>query len=79
VCGRSLLDTDGVQFPPIPVKPTKAEAERALALLKTPFEEFPFAIDEDFPPASPSRPGALSAVLTGLIRRTLPTAPLHGL
>jgi hypothetical protein len=43
VCGRPLSDTDGVQFPPIPVKPTTAEAERAVALLKIPFEEFPFA------------------------------------
>lgn len=73
------LDTGGAEFPTIPDNPTKDEAERALALLKTPFEEFPFPTnDEEFPPLSPSLSVALSAVLTGLIRRTLPTAPLHG-
>lgn len=73
------LDTGGVEFPPISHNPSKEEAERALALLKTPFEEFPFpTTDDEFPPLSPSLSVALSAVLTGLIRRTLPAAPLHG-
>ena len=70
-----FLDLGGVEYPAIPDKPTKADALAALELLKTPFEEFPFAIT-DF--ECPSLSVALSAVLTGLIRRTLRTAPLHG-
>ena len=47
------LDTGGVEFPEIPDKPSKVDAERALALLKKPFEEFPFVItDDDFRPPS---------------------------
>jgi hypothetical protein len=70
-----LLDLGGVEYPAIPENPTKADAMRALALLKEPLEEFPFE-EEGF--EYPSLSVALSAILTGLIRRTLPTAPLHG-
>jgi hypothetical protein len=70
------LDTGGVEYPIIPDKPTRDDALEALELLKTPFQEFPFVITDDF--ESPSLSAALSAVLTGLIRRTLPTAPIHG-
>jgi hypothetical protein len=70
------LDTGGVEYPAINDEPTREEALAALELLKAPFEEFPFVITDDF--ESPSLSVALSAVLTGLIRRTLPTAPIRG-
>lgn len=70
------FDTGGVEYPPIKDEPTEAEALAALEFLKTPFEEFPFVITDDF--ECPSMSVALSAILTGLIRRTLPTAPIHG-
>ena len=72
------LDTDGATFPPIPDKPTKRDALAALALLKEPFSEFPFEQDpNDFTNSSPSLSVALSGILTGLIRRTLRSAPMH--
>lgn len=74
------LDTSGVEFPKIPENPTKEEAKAALAVLKELFAEFPFVkIIEDFDEKSSSLSVALSAVLTGLIRRSLRAAPLHGL
>lgn len=57
-------------FPPIPENPTKEDAIEALALLKRPLASFPF-----LNPASHSV--ALSGILTALVRRTLPTAPMH--
>lgn len=75
------LDLNGVQYPAIPDKPTRADALKALAVLKEPFEEFPFAIDpaDEFEePKSSSLSVAMSAILTGLIRRTIEFAPLHG-
>jgi hypothetical protein len=70
-----FLDLNGVEYPSIPDKPTKADAMKALAILREPFEEFPFA-EDNF--ECPSLSVALSAVLTGIIRRTLNAAPLHG-
>ena len=71
-----FLDTNGVDYPEIKDKPTKAEALAAMKSLKIPFKDFPFVEGDDF--ERPSLSVALSAVLTGLIRRTLPAAPLHG-
>jgi hypothetical protein len=65
-----ILDTQGVEFPKIPDAPARADAERSLARLGGVFGDFPF-VDR----ASCSV--ALSAVLTGAIRRTLPFAPAH--
>lgn len=70
------LDTNNVEYPAIKDRPTKADALAALKQLKTPFKDFPFIEGDDF--ECPSLSVALSAVLTGLIRRTLPAAPLHG-
>lgn len=56
--------------PSIPDRPSQAEAASALRLLSQLVETFPF-ID------GASRSVALSAILTALIRRSLPTAPLH--
>lgn len=57
-------------FPPVPDRPTKAEAQRAIAVLREPFREFPFARPEH-------ESVALSAVLTALIRPAMRTAPGH--
>lgn len=72
-----LLDMGGVEFPDIPDAPTRAEALTALAMLKEPFSDFPFV--QDGPKGtSASRSVALSMALTALVRRTLPSAPMHG-
>ena len=52
----------------VPVNPTAAEVDAALARLWAPFEGFPF-ID------AKARGGLLAALLTAVLRRTLPTAP----
>ena len=73
------LNMKGVSYPAIPEDPTQDQARIALDALKEPFEEVPFVTDTiDFDEVSPSLSVALSAVLTGLIRRTLRSAPLHG-
>ena len=66
-----LFEPQGIAFPPVPVTPDLFEdvypaVELLLGLLRT----FPF-VDE------PSRAVALSAVLTSLVRASLPSAPLH--
>jgi hypothetical protein len=73
---KLMLDTGGVEYPPIKDHPTKEDALKALRVLKEPFGEFPFVVEDNF--ESPSLSVALSAVLTGLIRRTLESAPIHG-
>ena len=66
-----LLDIGGTRFPTVREQPTKDHASRALKVLEDLVGTFPFV---DFP----SRSVALSAILTSCIRRSLPTAPLHG-
>ncbi|MFH5927332.1 hypothetical protein [Roseomonas xinghualingensis] len=65
-----LLDTRGETFPPLPERPSQIEAIRAISVLDTLVDTFPF-VDR------PSRAVALSAILTACIRRSLPTAPMH--
>ena len=65
-----LFDPAGVEFPAIPMSPTRADAQKALALLGELIESFPFVAEQD-------RSVALSAILTACIRRSLPTSPLH--
>jgi hypothetical protein len=65
-----LYQPRGIGYPPIPQKPTKDEAIRALEVLKAPLSEFLFT-------DNPSRSVPLSGNLTATIRRSLPTAPLH--
>ncbi|WP_419900628.1 hypothetical protein [Roseomonas sp. USHLN139] len=67
-----LLDHQGLSFPPVPASPTQADAQSALALLDGLLDEFPFVGPVD-------RAVALSMILTSLVRRGLPTAPMHGL
>jgi hypothetical protein len=66
-----LFDPRGVEFPAIPVSPSRDDAIAALAVLKTLLAESAFIT-----PAA--RSVALSAILTAAIRRSLPTAPMHG-
>jgi putative DNA primase/helicase len=67
-----LFDTRGVEFPPIPARPTRDEARRALALFDELICKFPFATPE-------ARAVALAGFLTICIRRMLPAAPLFGI
>ncbi|MSU92004.1 hypothetical protein GE300_20835 [Rhodobacteraceae bacterium 2CG4] len=66
-----LFDPQDVQFPALPRDPDRDVALRALAYLKDLISTFPFVTEGD-------RAVALSAILTALVRRSLPTAPLHG-
>ncbi|MDO3558278.1 toprim domain-containing protein [Ralstonia pseudosolanacearum] len=65
-----LLEAGSFAFDPIPDRPTKDDAAKALARLDSLFDTFPFVTATD-------RSVALSAVLTACIRRSLPTAPMH--
>src|SRR5689334_3375299 len=67
----------GFKVPSIPDAPSYSEALAALELLKEPFADFPFVPDGP-KGLSASRSVMLSIVLTGLVRRTLSTAPMHG-
>lgn len=64
------LDPRGVDFPPVPDRPSRDEAVAALGVLAELIEGFPFIEDSD-------RAAAVSAILTALVRRSLPSAPLH--
>jgi hypothetical protein len=67
-----LFDPQGATtFPPIPGRPTRADAERSLATLRVLVATFPFVTPAD-------RAVALSAILTACVRRSLATAPMHG-
>ena len=67
--GLLFLD-QGVEFPEVPENPTKDEALAALGKLKHLLSTFPFVADHD-------RSAALSAMLTGLVRKSLYKAPMH--
>lgn len=66
-----LFDPQGVSFPTIPESPDRHQAMAALGYLKRLIETFPFVGEAD-------RAVALSGILTTAIRRSLPSAPLHG-
>lgn len=42
-----LIFSPGADFPPIPEQPTTADVERARAIIRTPFAEFPFVSSAD--------------------------------
>jgi len=65
-----LYDPLNVAFPPVPDRPSKADALRALGELKSLIRSFPFVAEVD-------RAVALSAILSALARRSVATAPLH--
>jgi hypothetical protein len=64
-----FFDPLGVTFPPIPDQPSRADAKEALAMLSDLIRDFPFVAE---PHAV-----TLSAIVTALIRRSLPSAPMH--
>jgi len=59
-----LIYAPSVEYPPIPAQPTRADAERALATLLGPLEEFPFVDDSD-------RAAAVASVLTIVARHAI--------
>jgi putative DNA primase/helicase len=66
-----LYCLDGTtEFEDVPESPTKDEALQALQVLDDLIAEFPFATEVD-------KSVALSAILTCLDRRAVPTAPMH--
>ncbi|MCB1779249.1 MAG: hypothetical protein KDJ34_03995 [Candidatus Competibacteraceae bacterium] len=65
-----FLDSGGMEFDPIPDRPTKAQAERALDDLRDVLKDFPYDASQD-------RAVALSGILTVAVRHRLNTAPLH--
>ena len=65
-----LYDPLGVVFPPVPDRPTRADALRALGELQSLIRSFPFVAEAD-------RAVALSAIFSALARRSVATAPLH--
>ena len=64
-----IFDPSGTEFPPIPLHPSRADAQVALELLEDLLSKFCFvgAID---------RAVILAAILTALVRRSLPSAPI---
>ncbi|MGC8960204.1 MAG: bifunctional DNA primase/polymerase [Chloroflexia bacterium] len=65
-----LLLVSPPPLPPIPERPTRADAEAGLELLADLLAEFPFADEE-------SRSVALSALITPVVRAALGAVPLH--
>lgn len=65
-----LFNPLGIAFPKVKDRPDRADALAALELLKRPLAEFPFMNEA-------SKAVALSGILTAVIRRSLPTAPMH--
>jgi putative DNA primase/helicase len=65
-----LYDPQEMKFRPVPERPDKDDARRALAVLKDLLSTLPFVTDAD-------RSVALSAILTAIHRRSIPTAPAH--
>jgi len=72
-CATGLLyvPQPGVVFPPIPAEPNIEDAWEAITILHELIGEFPFTSPE-------ARSVALAGLLTGVIRRSLPTAPGFG-
>lgn len=67
---RLIYDPLGTKFPKVPDRPTKEQAKRALLTFKRLLRGFPFNSPADLSVA-------LSAILTTVIRRALPVAPMH--
>ena len=63
-------DPRGVDFPAIPTRPSKADADRALADLGDLISGFPFDAPADYAVA-------LSGILTACVRQAIRSAPMH--
>jgi hypothetical protein len=66
---RLLYLPGDAAFPLVPDAPTREEAMTALELLEEPFRLFPFVTPAD-------RSVVIAAILTGLVRRSLPASPM---
>ena len=75
---RLFLDTGGVVYPPIKERPTMGDGCNALEVLRDLLVDFPFD-DSDDGIGGLSESVALSAILTAVCRRALPTAPVFGI
>ena len=71
-----FLDTGGIEFPPIPEKPTADQVTAALAILKEPLRDFQFKDSDGHKGLSLAV--QLSAMLTATVRRSMLTAPAYG-
>lgn len=67
--GLFLACSDIPKWSEPPAKPTRAEAQSALGVLLDLVKDFPFVADED-------RVAVVAGIITGLLRRVLPAAPL---
>jgi putative DNA primase/helicase len=67
-----LFEPCGAHFPTVPAHATREDALKALQLFKELLRSFPFTGRADFSVA-------MSGILTALVRRALPMAPLHGI
>ena len=63
-----IIYAPDASFPPIPVNPTQADAEKALAWLRHPFRAFPFVTETD-------RDAVVAEILTLFTRHLVPRAP----
>ncbi len=70
VASGLIFAPGGTSFPQVPEQPTRVDAIAALATFEPLFAEFPF-VDEA------ARAVVLSAILSGLVRSSLQTIPLH--
>ncbi|SMY07240.1 bifunctional DNA primase/polymerase [Flavimaricola marinus] len=67
-----LYDPGGVVFPQVPNNPSFADAQEAMRVLRKPFREYQLPTPADWSVL-------LAAVVTSVIRRILPTAPLFAI
>ncbi|MDP2977225.1 MAG: hypothetical protein Q8N48_00165 [Thiobacillus sp.] len=67
--GLFLACSDIPKWSAPPAKPTRANAQAALDVLLDLVKDFPFVADED-------RAAVVAGIITGLLRRVLPAAPL---
>lgn len=65
-----FFDNSGMEFPKILDNPTHKDALQAKEVLSNIISDFPFEKEA-------SKSVMISAILTGIIRRSLPTAPVH--
>jgi putative DNA primase/helicase len=66
--GSRVFYAPNADFPTVPVDPTRLDAERALAMLLDPFDEFPFATNS-------ARSAFVANILTEAVRAALDTSP----
>lgn len=76
VRSRLYFDPHGVTFPKVFDRPTRRQALRALTMLKAILSDFPFADEDGIEGLSLAV--ALACLLTAVVRRMLPTAPMFG-